>query len=419
MHEHREVIKKIGQFVYFFADVDTIFIDNESTIIWEYGHNQMPETLQPFAKKIRMQLNQDRTADDIDVLFHTNELKTFYLSAKLYNQRKDFLGTIIVGPFLFEEPSALLVQDILFDNQLPISLKHTITQYYLSLPLISEYKADMIAEFLAYHTANMDKLMNYRPKIRKITNQFHNKLGIFPTLMQEHPKPSGGTIEKRYSLQNELSSAVEHGDIAKAEKLLNEDMSFIEKIPDRIPNDPLRSEKNLAITFNTSLRIAVERGGLHPLYIHSISEKFAIQIEKTTSIQQLAELQKVMLREYCEAVRKYSLKNYSFLIRKAIEYIRFHLEQDLSLKTISEAILSSTYELSRKFKKETGQTLTDYINTLRIDEAIYIMENRNLSITDIAYMVGFNDVNYFTKVFKKLTGMTPSTYRKQLSFPRL
>ena len=42
------------------------------------------------------------------------------------------------------------------------------------------------------------------------------------------------------------------------------------------------------------------------------------------------------------------------------------------------------------------------------------MENRNLSITDIAHMTGFNDVNYFTKVFKKLKGMTPSTYRKQL-----
>ena len=191
-------------------------------------------------------------------------------------------------------------------------------------------------------------------------------------------------------------------------------MSFIEKIPDRIPNDPLRSEKNLGITLNTSLRIAVERGGLHPLYIHSISEKFAIQIEKTTSIHQLAELQKIMLREYCEAVRKYSLKNYSFLIRKAIEYIRFHLEQELNLETISAAIHCSTFELSRKFKKETGQTLTDYINTLRINEAIYIMENRNFTITDIAYMVGFNDVNYFTKVFKKIKGMTPSAYRKQL-----
>jgi AraC-like DNA-binding protein len=414
MQKFEKAIKKVGQFICFFTKMDTIFIDKDSNIILEYGHNQLPETLQPYKKEIHKQLSQERFNDDFDIQFHTNELKTYYISAKLYNQGKDILGTMIVGPFLLEKPSSSLVQDVLFHNKVPISLKNTITQYYLSLPLISEYEVGMIAEFLAYHTANMDNLTNYRPKIGKVTNHFQNKLEDFPTTIQDHPKTSVETVEKRYSFQNELMSAVEQGDVAKAEKIVNEDMPLIENIPIRIPNDPLRSEKNLAFVFNTCLRIAVERGGLHPLYIHSVSEKFAIQIEKTISIQQLTDLKIVILREYCAAVRKYSLKNYSFLIRKAIEYIRLHLEQELGLETISAAIHSSTYELSRKFKKETGQTLTDYINILRIKEALYIMENRNLSITDIAYMTGFNDVSYFTKVFKKLKGVTPSTYRKQL-----
>lgn len=55
-------------------------------------------------------------------------------------------------------------------------------------------------------------------------------------------------------------------------------------MPGRIPNDPLRSEKNLIFAFNTCLRISVERVGLHPLYIHSISEKFAIQIGELKGI---------------------------------------------------------------------------------------------------------------------------------------
>jgi two-component system, response regulator YesN len=307
-----------------------------------------------------------------------------------------------------------MIHDVLFENKLPISLKHAITQYYLSLPLISKYKADMIAEFLGYHTANLYQLSTYKPLIGNAAVYDHKNPDIFPIPYQDDSETSVETIEKRYMLQNELMSAVEHGDISKAEKLMNEDISLVGKIPDRIPNDPLRSEKNLAFTFNTTLRIASERGGLHPQYIHSISEKYAIQIEKMATIQQLADLQKGMLREYCEAVRNYSLKNYSYLIRKAIEYIRFHLEQQLNLDIISEAIHSSTFELSRKFKKETGQSLTDYINKLRIKEALYMMENHNLSITDIAYMTGFNDVNYFTKVFKKYNKMTPSTYRKQL-----
>ena len=101
------------------------------------------------------------------------------MSAKLYNEEKIFLGTIIVGPFLLEEPSDSMIQDVLFENQLPISLKHTITQYYLSLPLISEYKADMIAEFLAYHTANIYQLSTYKPKIGKAAVHDKNNSDIF------------------------------------------------------------------------------------------------------------------------------------------------------------------------------------------------------------------------------------------------
>ena len=206
--------------------------------------------------------------------------------------------------------------------------------------------------------------------------------------------------------------AVENGDKDKAEKLMNEDSSTISKIPDRIPNNPLRSRKNIALSFNTVLRKAAEKGGLYPVYIHSISEKYAIQIEKCTSIQHLIDLQSKMIDDYCDSVKKLSLKNYNYIIRKAIEFIRTNLDQDLSLDIISNAIQSSSFELSRKFKKETGQSITDYINKQRINEAVNIMENKNLLVTDIAQMVGFNDVNYFTKVFKKIKGITPSEYRK-------
>ena len=414
MQKLKRIIKKIGQFTYYFSDMDTVILDKNWAVVWEYGQNQLSEPLQPYLNVLQDHLKQDQEEDVYDVLFHSDALKINYISAKLYNEEKIFIGTIMVGPFLLEKPSDSMIHDVLFENQLPISLKHSITQYYLSLPLISKYKADMIAEFLGYHTANLYQLSTYKPIIGKAAVHDKKNPDIFSIPHQDHSEISVETIEKTYELQNELMTAVEHGDISKAEKLMKEDISFDSKIPDRIPNDPLRSEKNLAFTYNTVLRIAGERGGLHPQYIHSISEKYAIQIEKTATIQQLADLKIVMLREYCEAVRKYSLKDYSYLIRKAIEYIRFHLEQELNLDTISEAIHSSTYELSRKFKKETGQSLTDYINKLRIKEALYMMENHNLSITDIAYMTGFNDVNYFTKVFKKYNKMTPSSYRKQL-----
>jgi two-component system, response regulator YesN len=159
-------------------------------------------------------------------------------------------------------------------------------------------------------------------------------------------------------------------------------------------------------------RKAAEKGGLHPMDIHSMSGKYAVQIEQTTSTKHLTELINRLPLDYCKAVKKLSLKNFNYLTQKAIEYIRKNLDGELSLEAISKAIDVNPHVLSRQFKKETGQNITEYINMQRINEAVYIMENQDISITDVAYMVGFNDINYFSKVFKKLKGMTPSEYRK-------
>lgn len=392
--------------------MDTLFIDSTSRIKLEFGHNLLPEPLIPFLGNVNDFLNINDLYSSYDVIFHSISFRLNYISARVYNEDRNYLGSIIVGPYLLEAPTSLMIHDVLFENKLSISHKHILTQYYLSLPLISAYKAQTIAEFLAFNTTNLSSVCSQNTNIGNITYNFQSEYAMPTETMKQSTKLSSEQIEKRYDIENQLMTAIENGDKDKAEKLLNEDSSLISKIPDRIPDNPLRSRKNIAFSFNTVLRKAAEKGGLHPVYIHSISEKYAIQIEKSTSIQQLINLQNKMIDDYCDTVKKLSLKNYNYLIRKAIEFIRINLDQDLSLEIISNAIHSSTYELSRKFKIETGQTITDYINKQRINEAVHFMENPNLLVTDIAQMVGFNDVNYFTKVFKKIKGMTPSQYRK-------
>lgn len=61
-----------------------------------------------------------------------------------------------------------------------------------------------------------------------------------------------------------------------------------------------------------------------------------------------------------------------------------------------------------------GATLTDYINKQRIDAALKLLNTGDMQVQDIAYYVGISDVNYFTKLFKKQVGYTPSGYRKKI-----
>ncbi|MNI59062.1 HTH-type transcriptional activator Btr [compost metagenome] len=92
-------------------------------------------------------------------------------------------------------------------------------------------------------------------------------------------------------------------------------------------------------------------------------------------------------------------------------YIFNHLYEELTLsKLAGVAGLNASY-LSQLFKKETGLAVSDYIQRERIEEAKRLMEWPGISLSDIATRLHFNDQSYFTKVFKKYTGITPKQFR--------
>ncbi|OIJ17502.1 hypothetical protein BKP37_03145 [Anaerobacillus alkalilacustris] len=96
------------------------------------------------------------------------------------------------------------------------------------------------------------------------------------------------------------------------------------------------------------------------------------------------------------------------------EYIRANYEKDIKLQDIAERFYLSREYISRKFKQEYHETITDYLTKIRIERAKGLLENPYLKIYDIAEAVGYQNDKYFIKVFKKLEGMTPNEYRSQI-----
>ena len=98
-----------------------------------------------------------------------------------------------------------------------------------------------------------------------------------------------------------------------------------------------------------------------------------------------------------------------------VNYIDFNYQEDLSLKKIADLFSISPSYLSALFKKETGSTLTEYINNKRIDISVSLLNTTDSSIQNVAAQVGFLDVNYYTRIFKKLKGISPSAYRNLIN----
>lgn len=224
-------------------------------------------------------------------------------------------------------------------------------------------------------------------------------------------------IDARYRMENTLLEAIKSGDAALAMKELNnyrDLMNMPNQTESRLSSDSLRNFKNSVNTMNTLFRKTVEEVLVPPIYIHEYSVHFEDAIESSDSIKDLILIIPEMIKKYCYLVRECSLAFYSRPIRDAIVYIELHLCAPISTCDLSAALSLTPNYLSSQFKKETGQTITEYIAGQRIKLALRYLNTTTLTISEISYRIGIGDPGYFSRIFKKQIGMSPLQYQKMM-----
>ena len=103
----------------------------------------------------------------------------------------------------------------------------------------------------------------------------------------------------------------------------------------------------------------------------------------------------------------------SLMIRRAKDYVASHQSDPIKLGQIARALNISTFHFCRKFKRETGVTFVDYLNRIRVERAKILLHNRSLSVSEIAYEVGFQSLTHFNRTFRKLVCSSPTEYRSR------
>ncbi|KKW28630.1 MAG: Two component transcriptional regulator, AraC family [Candidatus Uhrbacteria bacterium GW2011_GWD2_52_7] len=113
----------------------------------------------------------------------------------------------------------------------------------------------------------------------------------------------------------------------------------------------------------------------------------------------------------CDLISEKRNKRSSNVVEKVKDIINRKYSTNLTIGSIAqEAYIASTY-LCLVFRQETGETLNEYLTRVRIDKAKEILMDRNIKLYDVCFAVGYTDASYFTKIFKKTTGLTPSDFR--------
>jgi|GEM_PF-1219086 len=101
------------------------------------------------------------------------------------------------------------------------------------------------------------------------------------------------------------------------------------------------------------------------------------------------------------------------LINRIQQYMMEHYAEDLSLSKIAQEHYLNPSYLSQLFKNKTGKNISRFLEEIRVEKAKELLSNLSVSVVDVAFLVGYNDARYFSKVFKKNTGMQPSVYQER------
>lgn len=320
---------------------------------------------------------------------------------------------IIIGPYSLTDISQQTVLEIAEKFLIPAENFPQLRKFYLNLPFLMN-ESILLAILNTFGEIIWGGPDNFT------LQDVHDNFAIDLEPVSERPDTkkseeallSMKVLEDLYAQENALMQAVSQGHTHKAEIFMNTPAT--NQLEPRVA-DAIQNLKNYTIILNTVLRKAAERGSVHPLHIDSLSSKFAQKIQLITSHESCRALQKEMVHKYCLLVKNHSMKGYSPLIQRILTRIDSDLTADLSLKTQAELLNVNPSYLSNLFKKETGSTLTDYVNRKRIEYSIFLLNSTSMQIQAVAQYCGISDVNYFTKIFKKQIGKTPTKYREGIT----
>ena len=314
----------------------------------------------------------------------------------------------IMGPVLFQPLGQEEFQEIMRQHKIDSQYAYSLQVFYSRIPVLETY------EFWNNIVLHFCRLI-FQKEIRMV--QSHEpgnaflRVNVSELSAQPDPQLAVDTIEKRYEAENAMLQAVRQGNVSEAVLRHNQFRQY--RILPR-SSDSVRNMKNLSFVMNTLLRKAVEEVHVHPMYIDDLSCRMAIRIENCTSESQLQKLSNEMVRKYCLLVQNHSRMGYSSLVHDCLDYVDFHYSEPLSLKDLAERFsVSSTY-LSPLFKKEAHMNLIEYIQSVRLRQALVLLNTTRLPIQEIAGQCGFLDVNYFTRVFKKSYEVSPREYRNKI-----
>ncbi len=234
-------------------------------------------------------------------------------------------------------------------------------------------------------------------------------------LLQKRENEEEGLHGPSDSFMREMSfyDIVANGDVKMLEQLYSHPTALKLKAG-TLSSDPVVNQRYHSIITAALISRFCIQAGLDVSVSYSLSDIYIRMMDNTNSVEELIALTHDMARDYCSKMRSEKQKVViSKHIVESIEYIREHIQENLTIEMIADNLGLNPSYLSKLFKQEMNISISQYIREEKIKIACRMLRYLNESSLDITNYLGFSSQSHFIQVFKKQTGFTPEEYRKQ------
>lgn len=316
-----------------------------------------------------------------------------------------FIGSVLVGPFLLGDPDSTLVSGLSKHYLIPPDTLFDMYDELRSIRILSPALTNQISKLLYFLFSSLisDGKLLLRTNQEKISQQskISESIQIYKNL--EIPLSNPYPYEK----EKELITKVKTGDVSAAKGILNDLLGYVLFSE----GSSLELIKARAIELTAILSRTAMDGGSPDDAIPRLNNKYLKRLAQVNNTDNLCFLLQEAVEAFTESMLSFVPDGKNDLVKKSIQYITRNYSSVITLENVAEHVHLNPAYFSTLFKRQSGFSFKEYLNLVRIEEAKRLLANTDYPILDIAIATGFESQSYFTKVFKKYTGLTPKQYR--------
>ncbi|MDO5708323.1 MAG: AraC family transcriptional regulator [Andreesenia angusta] len=230
------------------------------------------------------------------------------------------------------------------------------------------------------------------------------------------PKKNLELFYRIQSIENDLLISINFGDALESQELYQKYIDNI--IKDETNSYNLSENKVQSIKYHiVSLIVLMSnliiKKGFSAYSVKAKAQAMIQMLDGYQEIQDLVRLGRIATKAFCAQSSKASISCENKYIRLALNYIHEHLGEKITLDDIANHVYMDKCRLCSQFKDTTGYTFSEYIAQSRIERAKILLSHSERELSYIADSLGFGSQGYFSTLFKKYTGSTPTEFRLQ------